>query len=142
MKDTPKRYIMTPTYRYKQVPGPSPQHIRYRYLCNACILLLAGKLSKTVATLLIICNPQRPITSPTVMFREYVRSMPVILLESSAEARSTTPCAETDDIFTLTRRMVSAGRAPPDPAAPPAPCSQPATALSINHTYNSIFAKI
>lgn len=57
---------------------------------------------------------------------------PVMRRDSSAEARSTTPCADTDDIFTFTRRMVSAGRppAPPDPAAPPpALCSHPATAL-------------
>lgn len=86
-------------------------------------------------------GPQRALatrsTTPGERFLPR-RPSPVIRRDSSAEARSTTPWAETDDILTFTRRMVSPGRPPPE-AAPLAPCSQPATVLLIINEPTIIF---
>lgn len=90
-------------------------------------LLLLGTLGATAAA---AAGPHRALATRSTTPGERRRPRnpkPVIRRDNSAEARSTTPCADTEDIFTLTRRMVSVERLAA--FAPPAPDSHPATAL-------------
>lgn len=94
-------------------------------------LLLRGTRGATAAA---AAGPHNALATRSTTPGERRRPLspnPVMRRDNSAEARSTTPWADTEDIFTFTRRMVSAGRLAA--LALLDPCSHPATALLFDH---------